>query len=63
MHQGEEMKEECHLVICKLQPELQVLHPLVEFEYEAVEDGQIVFYLLANSGVIGGEPRNPRLLR
>jgi hypothetical protein len=61
MHRGKELKEERHLVIRKLQPELQVLDPLAKLEYEAVEDSQFVFYLLASGGVKGWEPRTPRL--
>jgi hypothetical protein len=63
MHRGEELKEERHLFVGELQPKLQVLHPLAEFEDEAVENGQIVFHLLAISGVRGGESRIPRLPR
>jgi hypothetical protein len=44
-----------------LQPKMKILHPLVEFEDKAVENGQLVFHLLVFSGIGGGGAGVPRL--
>jgi hypothetical protein len=60
---GEELKKKRHLFVGELQPKMQVLHPLAEFEDKAVENGHLVFHLLVISGIGGGGARVPRLPR
>jgi hypothetical protein len=40
---GKKLKKDRYLFLCGLQEKLKVLHPLMEFKDQTVEDGQAFF--------------------